>query len=115
METKCEAFAPRAKISRARLEQQISKKKATVMQSKILENSSRDTFDGFVFRMKRQERRKRRPRRQKHPKFIGQESESTFQTNLLQGITRLPNRYVVNYLNLLLVFLGIGSEYFWRF
>ena len=75
------------------------------MQSKILENSSRDTFDGFVFRMKMQERRKRQPRRQKHPKFIGQESESTSQTNLLQGITRLPNRYDVNYLNLLIKFL----------
>lgn len=74
------------------------------MQSKILENSSRDTFDGFVFRMKRQERRKRRPPRQKHPKFIGQESESTSQKNLLQGITRLPNRYDVNYLNLLINF-----------
>lgn len=47
METKCEAFAPRAKISRARLEQQISRKKATAMQFKILENSSRDPFDGF--------------------------------------------------------------------
>ena len=55
-------------------------------------------------RMKRQGRRKRRPRLQKHPKFIGQESESTSQTNLLQGITRLPNWYDVNYLNLLINF-----------
>lgn len=104
MKTKCEAFALLTKILRGRLEKQISRKKATVIQSKVSEISSRDTLTVSSRRMKRPGRRKRRPRLQKHPKCIGQESESTSHRNLFQGIARLPNRDDVNYLNSLMKF-----------
>ena len=104
MKTKCEAFALLAKISRGRLDKQISRKKRLLYGLKSSKSPRVTLLTVSSRRMKRQGRRKRQPRLQKHPKFIGQESESISQTNLLQGITRLPNRYDVNYLNLLINF-----------